>query len=81
MAEQVQVVKPRKRKPLIGKCKSAGIKVANRVLVPAEVFISRIDPCADQEQILDYVEGQFKNAASVSCEKLQTKLFHIALLR
>ena len=66
MAEQFQIVKPRKRKPLIGKCKSAGIKVANQVLVPAEVFISRIDPCTDQEQILDYEKGQFKNETSIS---------------
>ena len=73
MTEQFQVVKLRKRKPLIGKRKSADIKTVNRVLVRAEAFILRIDPCTEQELILAYVKGQFKNASRVFCEKLQTK--------
>ena len=46
MAEQFQVVKPRKRKPLLSKCISAVIKAVNRVLVPAKGFVSKADPCA-----------------------------------
>ena len=67
-----------KRKKLVKKSNERKLKGSQllpvpKVAKPAEVFISRLQPCTTVFAIENFAKNQFKNATSISCTQLRTR--------
>jgi len=57
----------------LGKRLSSSIKTVAPLHKPAEVFLSRLSPETSEENLVTYVNSQFKSVTNVTCNKLNTK--------
>lgn len=73
----IEVKRNKKSKPShrsnIGKLVNTGLKTITRKELPAEVFISRLDPATSAEDINTFVQSQFSKATEIVCTKLAAK--------
>ena len=56
-----------------GKLKGPQLLPVPKVAKPAQVFISRLQPCTTVFAIKNFAKNQFKNATSISCTQLRTR--------
>ena len=63
----------KKKKTHLGKLSGSSLKTVPRRLLPADVFVSRLNPDTSESDMTYFVKLQFPQATNVTCTKLKTK--------
>ena len=61
------------KKTHLGKLSGSSLKTVLRRLLPADVFVSRLNPETSESDMTYFVKLQFPEATNVTCTKLKTK--------
>ena len=63
----------KKKKTHLGKLSGSSLETVPRRLLPADVFVSRLNPDTSESDMTYFVKLQFPQVTNVTCTKLKTK--------